>query len=240
MSAQSLEGKTVVVIGGTSGIGLAVAQAAQAAGAKVVVGSSQASQVRIALDRLGEAAAGAAVDVTDEADLKRFFEGIGAFDHLVFTAGDWRQGPGPLRDMDLGAAAEAFKVRFWGALASVKHAVPHMAEGGSITLTDGLYAHRPPKGGGGVGSAMLGAVEHLARGLAVDLAPLRVNCVCPGLILTDRNMRMPEEMVKRFTAALPLPRGGDPAEVAEAYLYLMRGGYTTGQVLYVDGGRMLV
>lgn len=239
MTAKSLDAKKVVIIGGTSGIGFAVAQGAIAEGAHVVVASSQASNVQAAVRTLGDRASGSALDVKDEADLKRFFDLIGDFDHLVFTAGDWGGGGGPLKDMDLTAAAEAFRVRFWGALAAVKHGHPHMTEGGSIVLTDGLYAHRPPKGGA-VGSAMLGAIEHLTRGLAVDLAPLRVNAVCPGLVLTERNLKMPEEMVRRFTATTPLARGGEPSEVAEAYLYLMRGGYTTGQVLYVDGGRMLV
>jgi NAD(P)-dependent dehydrogenase (short-subunit alcohol dehydrogenase family) len=83
---------------------------------------------------------------------------------------------------------------------------------------------------------MGGAVEHLALGLAVDLAPVRVNAVCPGLILTEHTNQMPAAMIQAFTASLPLPRGGSPAECAQAYLYLMRAGYTTGQVLRVDGG----
>ena len=87
---------------------------------------------------------------------------------------------------------------------------------------------------------MLGASEHLERGLAVDLAPLRVSAVCPGLILTERNKQIPEDMLKRDTTTAPLPRGDEPTEVAEAYLYLMRAGYTTGQVLVVDGGRTTV
>lgn len=240
MSGSALQGRTVVVIGGSSGIGFGVAQAAMGQGARVVVASSQAGRVEAAVGQLGANASGSAVDVQDEADLARFFEGVGAFDHLVYTAGDWRAGAGPLKDMDLAAAAEAFKVRFWGALAAVKHALPHLAADGSVILTDGLYAHRPPKGGGGVPSAMLGAIEHLVRGLAVDLAPVRVNGVCPGLILTERNRLMAPAAIAHFTSTLPLARGGEPEEVAQAYLYLMLGGYTTGQVLYVDGGRMLV
>ena len=89
-------------------------------------------------------------------------------------------------------------------------------------------------------TAVAGAIEHLTRGLAVDLAPVRVNAVCPGIVLTDRTKQLPEEMLKAFTARLPLPRGGEPAEAAEAYLYLMRAGYTTGQVLWVDGGGAVV
>ena len=237
----NLHARKVVVIGGASGIGFAVARAALDDGAQVVIASSQTSNVDAAVKRLGAGASGSAVDVRNEEDVQRFFAGIGGLDHLVYTAGDWGRAPGggSIAEMDLAAAAQAFTVRFWGALAAIKHAGPRMAAGGSITLTDGLMAHRPPKGAA-VASAMLGAIEHLTRGLAVDLAPLRVNAVCPGLILTERSRRMPEEMLKRYTATTPLARGGEPAEVAEAYLYLMRAGYTTGQVLLVDGGLSVV
>jgi NAD(P)-dependent dehydrogenase (short-subunit alcohol dehydrogenase family) len=240
MAATSLRSKTVVIVGGTSGIGFAVAQAALEEGAKVVVASSKAENVEGAVARLGEGAQGWAVDVNDEAGLAAFFQRLGGFDHLVYTAGDWTgfRG-GPLRDLDLTAANAAFTVRFWGALAAIKHGLGKIAEGGSITLTDGMMAHRPMKGAA-LSTAMLGAIEHLTRGLAVDLAPVRVNAVCPGLVLTDRTRGMPEEMIQRYTAAQPLARGAEPAEVAQAYLYLMRAGYTTGQVLKVDGGRSVV
>ena len=72
--------------------------------------------------------------------------------------------------------------------------------------------------------------------MAVDLAPVRVNAVCLGIVLTDRTKELPEPVLQGFTARLPLPRGGDPAEAAEAYLYLMKAGYTTGQTVTVDGG----
>jgi NAD(P)-dependent dehydrogenase (short-subunit alcohol dehydrogenase family) len=240
MSSTSLNGKRVVVIGGTSGIGLAVAHAALAEGADVVVASSQTASVGTAVGRLGTWAEGSAVDVRDEIDVARFFADVGAFDHLVFTAGDWGVfGAGRLGEMDLTASHGAFTVRFWGALACVKHAQARIAAGGSITLTDGMIAHRPWKGAA-VGSAMAGAVEHLVRGLAVDLAPVRVNGVCPGLVLTERARQAPAGQYDRFIAGLPLARGAEPEEVAQAYLYLMRGGYTTGQVLKVDGGGSLV
>ena len=241
MANTTLEAKKVIIIGGTSGIGLAVAEAAAREGARVVVASSQAANVEVAVKRLGGSASGSAIDVNNEEDLRRLFMDVGPVDHLVYSAGDWaRTGGGALADLDLAAAAKGFAVRFWGALAMVKHGYPQIAAGGSIVLTDGLYAHRPVKGGA-VGSAMLGAIEHLTRALAVDLAPIRVNAVCPGLVLTERNKKvMSEDLMRRFTASQPLPRAADPEEVAQAYLYLMRGGYTTGQVLIVDGGRTLV
>jgi NAD(P)-dependent dehydrogenase (short-subunit alcohol dehydrogenase family) len=240
MANDPLHAKKVVIVGGTSGIGLAVAQAALALGANVVVASSQQATVDAALTRLGGEAEGHVIDVNDEASVAGVFERIGALDHLVYTAGDWGSFVGgPLANLDLNAAKAGLGVRFWGALAAIKHGHGKIGAGGSITLTDGMMAHRPMKGAA-LSTAVLGAIEYLTRGLAVDLAPIRVNAVCPGLVMTERNGAMPAASVERYTARLPLARGADPAEVAEAYLYLMRGGYTTGQVLRVDGGGSVV
>ncbi len=242
---MSLEGKRVVVIGGTSGIGFAVADGAAREGAQVTVASSRQTTVDSSLARLPQGTLGQVADVRDEAQLGTLFERTGAFDHLVFTAGDWGPlGGGSLETLDLARANEVFAVRFWGALAAVKQALKYLSREGSVTLTDGMVAHRPRKGAA-INSGMAGGVEHLTRGLAVDLAPLRVNAVCPGAVRTEVwNTRLPEDeraqRVKRMTERLPIPRMAEPGEVAEAYLYLMRGGYTTGQVLYVDGGMSVV
>lgn len=234
---MSLSGKKVLVVGGGSGIGFAVAEGAAREGAVVTVASTNEQRVRAAGDRLGTEAA--VLDVTDEPGLAAFFAGR-TFDHIATTAGDWG-GPrrGPLAEADLEAAASVFKVRFWGALALAKQGAPTLAPGGSITLTDGMIAHKPTKGSV-VSTAMAGAVEFLTRALAVELAPIRVNCVCPGLIRTGvwdsiPEDRRAEELAKR-TARQLIPRVGEPDEAAEAYLHLMRAGYTTGQVLQVDGG----
>ena len=237
---MSLQGKRVVVIGGTSGIGLAVARGALADGATVVVGSSSARKVDAAKDKL-QGAEALEVDVKDEGKVDAFFARVGAFDHLVFTAGDWeRWGGGPIASLDVAGAAAMFTVRFWGAVTAIKHAAKQIREGGSITLTDGMIAHRPRKGAA-ISTAMAGAIEHLALALAVDMAPIRVNAVCPGLVRTEVWNAVPEdqreERFKKMTERLPVKRICEPHEVAEAYLYLMRGGYTTGQVLRVDGGQ---
>ena len=240
---MSLQNKRVVVIGGTSGIGLAVAQSALADGAAVIVGSSSAAKVAAANDKLkgGEALA---IDVKNEASVAAFFAQVGTFDHLVFTAGDWgRFGGAPIDKLDVADAASLFAVRFWGAITAIKHAAKQIREGGSIALTDGMIAHRARKGAA-ISTAMAGAIEHLTRALAVELAPIRVNAVCPGAIRTDVWNVIPaeqrEERMKRMTERLPIKRVGEPDEVAEAYLYLMRGGYTTGQVLRVDGGQTAI
>ena len=239
MPVPTLSGRKVVVIGGSSGIGFAVAEAALAEGAFVVIGSSKAANVESAVARLGKGASGAAVNVRDEASVQAFFETAGAIDHLAYTAGDWdRAQAGPVAELDFAVAASGLEVRFWGALRAIKHALPHLAPAGSITLTDGVRTHKPAKGMP-LSSAYGAAIEHLAKGLAVDLAPRRVNAVCPGLILTEVWNAMPADRLARMTAGLPLPQAGDPTDVAQAYVYLMKGGYTTGQVLIVDGGLML-
>lgn len=245
MTESNLNTARVAVIGGTSGIGFAVARQAQSLGAHVIVGSSNQDKVSDALTRLGSGAEGHVIDVRSEDSVAAFFAAIGGFDHLVYTAGDWgpQRDGGSIADMDLSQANGTFAVRFWGALAAIKHAAPHLARNGSVTLTDGMIAHRPRKNAA-LSSAMAGAIEHLIRGLAVDLAPIRVNAVCPGLVLTEVWDRIPEaqrsERLRLMTERQPLPRAGDPGELAEAYLYLMRGSFTTGQVLLVDGGMSLI
>jgi NAD(P)-dependent dehydrogenase (short-subunit alcohol dehydrogenase family) len=245
MITPTLKGQRIVVIGGSSGIGFAVAARALGEGAHVVVGSSNAANVDAAMVRLGERASGSAVDVRSEASVAEFFERIGDFDHLVYTAGDWGplRGGGAIAQLDLANANATFTVRFWGALAAIKHAQGRISANGSITVTDGVIAHRPRKGAA-LSTAMAGAIEHLTRALAVDLAPVRVNAVCPGYVLTEVWNSIPQErraeQLRRMTERQPLPRAGDPDEVAEAYLYLMRGSFSTGQVLIVDGGMSLI
>lgn len=233
---MDLDGSRIVIIGGTSGIGRAVARRVGAAGASVVVASSSTAKVEQAREDLGDAALVSVLDVRDEQSVADFFTDLGPIDHVVHTAGDWgTMGRGRLADLDLDAAREAFTVRFWGALNVAKHAHPHIAPGGSITLTDGMVAHRP-RAGSAVTSAMAGAVEHLVRALSIDLAPVRVNAVCPGLISTEALASIPAAQIETMTKRQAVPRAGSPDEAAEAYLYLMRGTYTTGQVLRVDGG----
>jgi NAD(P)-dependent dehydrogenase (short-subunit alcohol dehydrogenase family) len=241
MPVPTLRDHRIVLLGGSSGIGFAVAEGAMAEGARVVIASSGAAKVEAAVKRLGLGASGGVVDVRDEASVAAFFDTLGHFDHLVFTAGEAGPGsaPGALAQLDITQAGAGLAVRFWGALAAIKYAQPHIAPTGSITLTDGVLAHVARKGVPLV-SAFAGAIEHLARALAVDLAPVRVNTVCPGLVLTERAAHVSAEVVRKMTEHQPVPRGAEPAEVAQAYLYLMRGGYTTGQVLIVDGGMTLV
>src|SRR3989441_8407744 len=178
-----LSGKRIVVLGGSSGIGLAVAQQAVAQGATAIIASSNADRVKQAVATLDGKAEGHALDLSNERDIQNFFQKIGDFDHLVFTAGDTLQ----LKELaatDLTKARHAFELRYWAALAAVKYASPHIRKDGSIVLTTGVAGQRPHKGWT-VAASVCGTLEALTRALAVELAPIRVNAVSPGVVRTN-------------------------------------------------------
>ncbi|MGW7526175.1 SDR family oxidoreductase [Streptomyces sp. NPDC054783] len=239
---MGLQGQRIVVIGGTSGIGLAVAEGAAREGAEVVVASRRQESVEVALKRLGDGAEGHVLDATDEDAVRGVFQRIGAYDHLVYTAGE----PlllEPLAEADVVRARRFLDTRLWGAYTAVKHGAASIRPGGSVVLTTGTAARRPLPGSSAA-SALCGAMESLARALAVELAPLRVNAVSPGLVRTELWREVPQDaregLFRSSAESLPVGRVGEPADVAEAYLYLMRGGYSTGSVVVVDGGGTLV
>jgi NAD(P)-dependent dehydrogenase (short-subunit alcohol dehydrogenase family) len=211
-------------------------------GAAVVVASSRRTSVDRALARLPKETEGYTLDLSNEEQVRDFFDHIGALDHLVFTAGESVQ-LSELRETNVEEARHFFHLRFWGAFMAAKYGSNNIRPGGSIVLTSGIVTRRPSKGwtiGAGIG----GAVEALTRSLAVELAPIRVNAVCPGPVITEMWGSMSEEeqaaMSQRIGQRLPVGRAGEPNDVAQAYLYLMRGGFSTGQVLVVDGGTTLV
>jgi NAD(P)-dependent dehydrogenase (short-subunit alcohol dehydrogenase family) len=235
----SLTGKRVVVVGGSSGIGFAVALLAKELGADVVIASSTRAKVDEALNRL-PGAIGDLVDLKQEASIVDFLSRVGMFDHLVISGGDYdKRVFAATDDLDLVFARDAFESRVFGSLTFIKHGRHRITTGGSITLTSGMLANRPRKGSP-LPTVVAGAVEQLVRGFAIDLAPLRINGVCPGLTLTELIVPQGMEKVKAATASLPIPRAASAAEVAQAYIYLMLNGYVTGQILTVDGGGMLV
>ncbi|MGW5655692.1 SDR family oxidoreductase [Streptomyces humi] len=239
---MDLQGQRVVVIGGTSGIGLAVAEGAAREGARVVVASRRQENVDAALKVLPDGSEGGVLDAGDEEAVRGFFAGVGAFDHLVYTAGDSLLLES-VAATGLAAARSLLDTRLWGAYTAVKHGVGSIRPGGSVVLTTGTAGRRPLPGSSVV-SALCGAMESLTRALAVELAPLRVNVVSPGIVRTELWRELPEAdregLFRASAGSLPVGRVGEPADVAEAYLYLMRGGYSTGSVVVVDGGGTLV
>jgi NAD(P)-dependent dehydrogenase (short-subunit alcohol dehydrogenase family) len=241
-SDMSFDGQRIVVLGGSSGIGLAVAQAASHAGGTVMIASSNRARVDAALAALPAGAMGHALDLSDEAAVKDFFAGLGAIDHLVYTAGDKLQ-RGGLAATDMATARNFFGVRYFGAYMAAKYGRENIRAGGSIVFTSGTAGHRP-RGGWALGASVCAAMEGLTRALAVELAPIRVNIVAPGLVKTPLWAAMPEAdreaLYQASAARLPVGHAGEANEVADAYLYLMRQTYCTGQVLVVDGGGLLV
>ncbi|KOV62254.1 SDR family oxidoreductase [Streptomyces sp. MMG1121] len=239
---MNLRGQRVVVIGGTSGIGLAVAEGAAREGAEVLVASRRQERVDAALKRLPRGTEGQVLDATDEDAVRDFFERIGAFDHLVYTAGESLLLES-VAGTSLARARRFLDTRLWGAYAAVKYAVASIRPGGSVVLTTGTAGRRPLPGSSAA-SALCGAMESLTRALAVELAPVRVNAVSPGLVRTELWRDVPEAdregLFRSSAESLPVGRVGEPADAAEAYLYLLRGGYSTGSVVVVDGGGTLV
>jgi NAD(P)-dependent dehydrogenase (short-subunit alcohol dehydrogenase family) len=240
-----LKGKRVIVLGGSSGIGLAVARAAGREGAEVIIASHNADRVGRSvaeLRKVAPSASGHALDLRSQPAVRAFFEASGPFHHLVYTAGEELLIK-PLAELDLAAARSFFELRYWGALTAIQAARPYLAKDGSIVLTSGAAGHRPHPGFV-IGASICSAMEAVTRTLAVELAPLRVNIVTPGFVDTDLWSNVPnaakQEMFRQAAAKLPVGRIGTADDVAEHYLSFMRGGYVTGQVLVVDGGGVLV
>ncbi len=239
---NGLHNKRVVILGGSSGIGLAVAEQAASQGAKVVIASSNAQRVQKATESLGGSAQGHTLNLSDEEAVETLFANLGAFDHLVFTAGDSLH----LQDLattDLNQARRAFELRYWAALAAVKYGSKNIRTGGSIVLTTGVAGQRPRKGWV-VAASVCGTIEALTRALALELAPIRVNAVSPGVVRTNLWQSMSaeerEQLYESVGKSLPVGRVGEPHDIAQAYLFLMLEGFGTGQTLVVDGGTVLV
>jgi NAD(P)-dependent dehydrogenase (short-subunit alcohol dehydrogenase family) len=241
-TAMTLQAKKIVVLGGSSGIGLAVAQAAAREGANIVIVSGNAIRQEAARKTLPAGTTGHVANLGSEDAVRALFEKLGPFDHLVYTAGENLR-LAPLASMDMDWARGFFGVRYWGALMAVRYAAPHINQGGSITLTSGSAGQRP-QAGWGIAASICSAMEGLTRALAMELAPLRVNVVSPGVVKSPLWDAMPdgerEALYRHLTEALPLKHVGTPEEVAESYLYLMKQSYGTGQRITVDGGGTLV
>ncbi len=239
---MGLDGKRVVILGGTSGIGFAVAQAAAGEGAQVVVASRNSERLDRALAGLPEGSEGRVTNLLNNGEIEALFEHLGEFDHLVYTAGEALR-IAPLRAMDISVARGFFELRYWGALTAAKAALGKLRPGGSIVFTSGVAGARPGNGWS-VASSICSAMEGLTRALAVELAPIRVNIVSPGVVRTALWREMDEAardaLYASAAARLPVGHVAEASEIAQRYLYLMRQTYVTGQVLALDGGGVLV
>ncbi len=239
---ESLKGKKVVIIGGSSGIGLATAKLIASKKALVTIVSSNKERIDKALKQLPIESVGYTIDVKNEMQVKNLFETIGLFDHLIFTAGENIR-LGNVADTSLDVAQKYFSIRYWGAFATVKYASLFINPTGSIVLTSGIASNRPNKGWA-LGASICAAMEGFTRAMAMELAPIRVNIVSPGVVKTELWGGMSEsdreEMYLNIGNALPLKRVGEPEDIAKTYAYLLEQQYGTGQTIIIDGGTSLV
>jgi NAD(P)-dependent dehydrogenase (short-subunit alcohol dehydrogenase family) len=232
---SNFESKTVLIVGGSSGIGAAAAKAFAALGADVTIASRSQEKLDAVAADIGAHVRTAVIDTTDEASVDTFFSNAGRFDHVVISAA---QTPGgPVREMALSDAYAAMNSKFWGAY-RVARAVK-ITDSGSLTLVSGFLSVRPNKSSVLQG-AINAALEALARGLALELSPVRVNTVSPGLIATPLWAKLNEQarqnMYEGAAARLPAKRVGHPEDVANAIVYLASTPFATGSTVLVDGG----
>ena len=234
MTSKTLQDQSVVVLGGTAGIGQAVARAALAAGARVtVLGRSAKTDGDVN---------GIAVDANDTATLASALAQAavgGKIDHLVITIGS-RTSPPPFASLQRADLEQGFGTKLFAALMAVQAALPHLAERASITLTSGLLSRKATATGLLRGS-INAAVEAAAKNLAKELAPRRVNVVSPGVVDTevwgapaDR-----QAMLARIGSGLPVGRVGTPDDLAQGYLLAMTNGFMTGAIIDIEGGGLL-
>lgn len=230
-----LNGKSVLVLGGSSGIGFGVAQAAQALGARITIASRSREKIDVALARLGSAAGGVTLDTRDAAALEQFFMARDPFDHVFCSAAHTKVAA--VRELPLEDAYASFDSKFWGAYRLAR--AVRLVKGGSLTLTSGFLSIRP-KAGTAIQGAINAGLEGLTRGLALEIAPTRVNCVSPGLIMTEMYDKLDGDQRKAMFegAAQRLPAGlvGTPEHIATQVIAFMTNPYITGTTVYVDGG----
>jgi NAD(P)-dependent dehydrogenase (short-subunit alcohol dehydrogenase family) len=236
---MGIENELVVIIGGSSGMGLAIAKEAADAGAAVIIAGRSQGKLDDAQRAISGDVTSHIVDLSDEGSVTKLFESIGPFDHLVVTGSSVKTGP--LRELSLADARASMDSKFWGAYTAARYA--RIRPRGSVTFFSGILSRRPSPGLACL-AAINAAVEALGRALAVELAPVRVNVVSPGLTDTPAYATMPDGARKGMFAAaakrLPVGRIGKPEDIASLTLELMRNGFLTGIVVDVDGGAMLV
>ncbi|MFI6043567.1 SDR family oxidoreductase [Nocardia sp. NPDC051321] len=234
----------VVIVGGSSGMGLALAAALVTEGAEVIIASRSAERLADAERTLPDGPGkvrSLVADITSESDIERLFTEVGRVDHVVTTAVDVEGVYQPIASFDVGQARKTLDAKLIGPALLAKHA--QITPGGSLTFTSGIAAYRPGPGSSIVAAAN-GALESLAYALAIELGPIRVNVVSPGWIDTPiwDTIAGPAktERHQQLAARLPVGRIGQPTEVAQAMLAAMHNPFITGTVLHVDGGHRLV
>ncbi len=237
---MNFQGQKIVVIGGSSGMGLATARMAAAQRATVIIASRSEDKLQQAKEQIKGNVEILKVDVVDEGSVKAFFDKVGDFNHLTTPGSELSMGG--FLELDIKVARASFDSKFWGQYQAARYGAPKIRPGGSITFFAGVWSQKPVIGGSVV-TAINSAIEGLGRALAVELAPIRVNTVSPGIVDTPIYSGMApdkrEAMFREVAGSIPVKRIARPEEVAQTVLYLMGNSYTTGSTLYVDGGATL-
>jgi NAD(P)-dependent dehydrogenase (short-subunit alcohol dehydrogenase family) len=245
MNDIKIEGARIIIVGGSSGMGLALARRLLLEGADVTIAGRAGDRLETARHSLDDHSRlrTAVLDVTRENEVAAFFTSCGRVDHIVSTAADIEGAYELLPDIQISVAQRVVESKFYGPLLLAKHGAPYLKPSGSITYTSGVAAYRPAARGSVV-AAVNAALEGLVRALAVELAPLRVNAVSPGWVDTpiwkfvagEARKDTLEAMAKR----LPVGRVGQPEDIADAIRFLIGNGFATGTILHVEGGHRLV
>ncbi|MDX8450546.1 SDR family oxidoreductase [Mesorhizobium captivum] len=235
----------ILIAGGSSGMGLALARRCLDQGASVVIAGRGEAKLGKARHELGHRASleTAVVDISREHEVATLFERIGRLDHIVSTAADIEGAYRLLPEIELSAAQRVVESKFYGPLLLAKHGAPKLSAAGSLTFVSGIAAYRPAARGSVV-AAVNAALEGLVRALAIELAPIRVNAVSPGWIDTPIwefvAGEKKDETLAAMAKRLPAGRVGRPQDIADALAFLIGNSFTTGETLHVEGGQRLV
>ncbi|SDZ54814.1 NAD(P)-dependent dehydrogenase, short-chain alcohol dehydrogenase family [Jannaschia faecimaris] len=240
--SMDLNGQRVVITGITGGIGRASAERLLQAGADVIVSARSQDKLDAALAELSGKASGYVLDLLDMDSIAGFFEKVGKFDHLVTPAATSMFAP--IADMDFDAARAIIESKQWGQMMTVHHAIKQMSKTGSITLFSGTVTQKPLPGSS-MFAAVGAATEASARVWGLELAPLRVNTIVPGIIETPvwsglMGAEAGAEALNGFASVLPVGRVGTADDIAKAVVFLIDNGFVDGESLVVDGGHRLI